>query len=156
MATLAYREGDVFGVPFGSGYGLGVVARVGKRGRIVLGYFFDVLFETLPSGAEVPSLRPRDAAFTIRFGDLHLVDGRWPVICQIRPWERETWPMPMFVRVEPTPSSDRFFLVSYPDIDPSQPVKLERIDSNSANYERDWLWGAGAVEARFSSEFKIL
>jgi hypothetical protein len=44
-----YKEGDWFAVPIESGYVLGRIARVGKRGGILLGYFFEPLFLSPPS-----------------------------------------------------------------------------------------------------------
>jgi hypothetical protein len=149
MAKLRYKEGDVFGVPLSEGgYGLGVAARVGKRGRIVLGYFFDKFFGILPSKPEMPLLLPEEAILRVRFGDLHLMDGRWPIISEIRGWQREIWPMPNFVRIEPV--SNRVYLVWYSDDDPGQRLRERRIEDNSANYERDSLKGAGGLEGTLS------
>jgi hypothetical protein len=145
MTKLTYKEGDVFAVPLGEGgYGVGVVARVGRRGRIVLGYFFGRFFRALPSRAEMPSLLPEEAILIVRFGDLHLIDGRWPIISQIREWHRETWPMPKFVRIEPV--SNRVWLVSYSDNDPGQRILEKEIENNASNYQRDSLKGAGGLE----------
>ena len=146
---LTYREGDVFGVPIGAeGYCLGVVARVGKRSGIVLGYFFGRLFRTLPSEADAASLQPQGATLVVRFGDFHLMDGRWPIVSRVPGWDREMWPMPKFVRIEP--GSNRVYLVSYSDTDPGERIKEQRINDNSSNYERDSMRGAGAMEITLS------
>jgi hypothetical protein len=156
MTKLTYQEGDVFGVPLeeGRGYALGLVARVAKRGGTVLGYFFGKHFGYLPIEIDMSALRPQDAILTVRFGDLHLMDGRWPIISRTQGWDRGMWPMPKFVRIEPV--SNKVYLVSFSDDDPSARLTEKRIDDNSANYARDSLKGASGLEKTLSRLLNIL
>jgi len=156
MTKFTYQEGDVFGVPLEEerGYGLGLVARVAKRGGTVLGYFFGRHFGYLPTEIDIPTLRPQDAILAVRFGDLHLMDGRWPIISRAQGWDRSMWPMPKFVRIEPV--SNKAYLVSFSDDDPSQRLTEKRIGDNSTNYERDSLKGASGLEKTLTRLLNIL
>jgi hypothetical protein len=141
-------------VPVGDNrFALGVVARVGKRGRIVSGYFFGPLFEDAPTAAELAVLKPQGATLVVRFGDLHPMSDKWPILSRIGSWDRPDWPMPEFVRIEPI--SGRVFLVSFSDIDPGERLSQDRIAVNSSNLEIDSLWGAGAVEAFLATRLTI-
>jgi hypothetical protein len=145
VAKLPYSEGDVFGVPLdGKRYALGVVGRVGKGGRVVLGYFFGRVTEGQPTAEDCESLRPEDAVRVVRFGDLHLMDRRWPVVSRIANWDRREWPMAKFVRNEP--GSNRVFLVRYSDTNPLVRIAEQEVRDNSNNYETDSLFGALAIE----------
>jgi Immunity protein 26 len=149
MSRLPYREGDVFAVPLrGRGFALGVVARSPKRGRILLGYFFPHLFASVPSPGELPELRPRDAIKVVRFGDLSLTNGEWPIISHLRDWDKERWPMPRFVREDPL--LKRAWLITVSDDDPSIEVAREGCESGIAGYERASLLGAGVVEIQLT------
>jgi Immunity protein 26 len=145
MTKLTYKEGDIFWVPLNSGgFAVGVVARVGNGGRIVLGYFFSQQFGALPDAPELSELRSEDAILAVRFGDLHLMSGRWPIVSEVRPWDPKMWPMPKFVRIEPP--TNNVYLVTYSESDPGPTITDQRINDNSAGYEIDCLIGATAVE----------
>jgi hypothetical protein len=145
MSKLPYREGDVFAVSLrGGGFALGVVARAPKQGKILLGYFFRHRFATVPTANEVPKLRPEDAIKVVRFGDLFLMGGDWPIISHLADWKSEEWPVPKFVRHDPL--SKKAWLISYADADPSIEIGEERCEFEIMNYERASLLGAGAVE----------
>jgi len=75
-----YTEGDWIAVPLtGGGFAVGVVARANRKGGL-LGYFFGSRYQTLPSVASVAGHRAEDAILVRIFGDLGLIDGRWPVL----------------------------------------------------------------------------
>jgi hypothetical protein len=97
---LTYREGDWFAVPLqGGGYGLGLVARMNRRGA-VLGYFFGPRRESVPTSADVLALSPSQAVLIAQFGDLSLLDGSWPILGRDEDWDRGKWPVPAFARID--------------------------------------------------------
>lgn len=142
---LPYRDGDWFAVPLrdGHGYGVGIVARHDGRGGVI-GYLFDHRSEKVPTLEEVSGFRPSEAIRVMRFGDLGLVKGQWPVLGQRGEWQPDEWPIPDFGRREPT---GRAFRVIYSADDLRGPVREEPItDSACDKLPRDALSGSGAVE----------
>ena len=122
-----YREGDWFLVPLDrrpGQYGLGLVARVGRRG-LLAGFFFGPVLDRVPSRTEwrarAEGLRPADALLVQQFGDLGIQDEAWPVLGQSPRWsiEREGWRLPDFGYVDPV-SPTRGYLRSYDPDDPSK------------------------------------
>jgi hypothetical protein len=95
-----YKEGDWFAVPTNSRYVLGRIARVGRRGGILLGYFFEPLRTELPVPEDTFKLTPWDAFHVAKFGDPGLIEGDWPIIYRPDDWYREEWPMPPFGRID--------------------------------------------------------
>jgi len=139
------KEGDWFVVPLRtSGFGVGVVARKGRRG-ILFGYFFGPRHEHTPVLCDTRSLRPEDALFCSRFGDLGLRQGDWPILGRLDKWKRVDWPMPPFSRIdEPTGLA---WLDRYDDNDPSLFVEEQRCRMDEAHrYPPQGLLGYGAVE----------
>jgi hypothetical protein len=142
---LPYGDGDWFAVPLRDdvGFALGVVARHDHRGGVI-GYFFGERFEELPLLESVGSLRAQDAVRVMRFGDLGLVKGQWPILGRLDGWSAEEWPMVAFGRRELT---GRAFRVVYSPDDLRGPMAEELIsDDECDRLPRDALSGAGAVE----------
>ena len=98
----------------------------------------------MPTKTEIPVLCPEKTVQVAKFGDLFLINGRWPVISHIQDWDRNDWPMPKFVRRDAI--SKRAFLITYSEDVPKQPVLEERCDFD-ASFETDSVWGAGFAEA---------
>jgi hypothetical protein len=145
MKSLPYREGSCFAVPLRKGgYGLGIVARLAPRGKIVLAYFFGPRLETLPSSSDVPELKADEAIKCLRVGDLGLMNGEWPVLGDLPHWRREDWPTPGFVRRDDL--SKRTWLVHYKDADPSAIELEEPVPYEMSDLETSGLYGYGAVE----------
>jgi hypothetical protein len=146
---LPYREGDVFAVPLrDGGYGIGVVARMDGRG-IVLGYFFGERHDDPPEPGDVHGSKPADSVHILRFGDLGLIRGEWPVIGPLPGWNREEWPMPAFGRQQDL--TGRCLRVEYPHDDPSGPPREVEISSDElAALPEDGLAGFGFVEVRLT------
>jgi hypothetical protein len=145
---LPYREGSVFAVPLKNGtLALGVVARATKKGRVLLGYFFKEQYLTLPNSATIQSLKPGHAIKIIQFGDLHLIEGRWPIVGQLELWDRKDWPTVPFVRKHPI--TGKTLRIIYSDEDPNVVVK-ELPEPPDSTLERDSLYGAEAVEIALS------
>ena len=155
MKKLPYREGDVFAVPLRSGgYSVGVVARAPKQGKVLLGYFFREKFRSVLGSCEVPVLLPEHALKVVKFGDLSLMSGTWPIVGHLKNWNRDDWPMPKFVRRDPLAKHAR--LVSYADDDPNRQIAEEPCDPAIEGYEEDSLLGAGFVELLLTQLLKFV
>lgn len=142
---LNYTEGSWFAVPLDSGgFGVGVVARATKKGPVILVYLFGLKREAVPSLSEVAKLDPSAAVKVIRIGDLHLLDGRWPILGRSPEWQRESWPMPMFTRSPPF--LNHAYNVRYSDVDPAREVSETKVPLGTSTYEPTSTYGAGAVE----------
>ena len=142
---LNYSEGTWFAVPLlNGGFGVGVVARATSRGRVILAYFFGPRRRTVPTLPEVVELDPTAAVLVVRLGDLCLIRGDWPILGRSSQWQRDDWPIPLFLRSNEL--SRRAFIVSYDDKDPSRPISEVPVEYGTSTLERDSMLGAGAVE----------
>ena len=145
MAGVNYREGDWFAVPLREGgYAVGVVARANPKAAL-LGYFFGPRRDAVPSVEEVADLKANDAVLIGKFGHLGLTQGKWPIIGRPRHWNRNDWPMTVFVRYEEL--TGRSFTVFYDGDDPAKLVREEQIAPGAGEQgPKDGLMGAGYVE----------
>ncbi|MFI6706359.1 Imm26 family immunity protein [Nonomuraea sp. NPDC050478] len=133
-----YGEGDIFAVPLrGSGFALGVVARVGRSG-ITLGYFFGPRLNCIPNSVEEGGFNSEVALKICLFGDLGLIQEKWKVLGRLSNWNRQSWPVPRFCR-------DGKLCVTY-DESTLEEVRAERIPGGCAHLPVDGLEGAGYVE----------
>ncbi|MBA4387844.1 MAG: hypothetical protein C0404_07675 [Verrucomicrobia bacterium] len=145
---LPYSEGAIFLVPLRKGgYARGVIARASSEGKVLLGYFFG---PRLSSAAITKSadLDPSKALLRVRFGDLGLMNGEWPIRGRIHNWNRTQWPMPDFVRTDPL-MKKKPVLVRYSDDDPSR-IEVESPVIDDAGLGTDSMAGYGAVELRLT------
>ncbi|MGH9438094.1 MAG: Imm26 family immunity protein [Terriglobia bacterium] len=141
---LPYSEGSTFLVPLkNAGYVRGVVARATKKGKVLLGYFFGPRLAST-DGVSWNDLDPTTPILRIRFGDLGLINGEWPICGKVPNWNRADWPMPDFVRQDPL-GRLRPVLVRYADIDPIH-IEAERPVDDATGLEPDSMYGYGAVE----------
>ncbi len=148
MTSLPYAEGSVFIVPLREGgYARGVVARSNDTGRVLLGYFFGPKFDTIDEASSV-EIDPEDALLRIRFGDLALINGEWPVIGKIDQWDPSMWPMPDFVRKDPL-GMMKSVLVRYSDTDPMQ-IEMEYPIEDDSGLAADSMSGCEAVVIKLS------
>lgn len=145
MKRLPYEEGTWFAVPLRDrGFGVGVVARIGRRG-VTLGYFFGPRRDAVPRVNEVENLRPDDAIVVKLFGDLGLIEGSWPIIGRGTQWNRSDWPLPGFRRLDDFTGQARRVEYSEKDLVTAvRDVPTTREDVNGL--PEDGLSGAGAVE----------
>ncbi|MDC6292689.1 Imm26 family immunity protein [Ralstonia pseudosolanacearum] len=144
MSASRYKDGDIFLVPLGDGaHALGVVARANRAKGIVVGYFFKGLPEGVTDYSQL-DLVSGCATKVLRFGDLALVEGNWPVVSHLKNWRAEEWPMPKFVREDPF--TKQVWLVSYIDDDPSVELSEEQFAGNPTDHPRAGVAGAGFVE----------
>lgn len=144
-APLPYREGDWFAVPLRrGGYGLGVAARMNGEG-VVLGYFFGPKREQAPSLKETTGLRASNASYVSLFGDLGLIDGKWPILGHSDLWRKELWPVPYFCRYHPE-LDPRAFRVEYSEDTLAAIDEAEISPEECQRMPRDGLSGFGAIE----------
>jgi hypothetical protein len=118
------------------------VARTGAKGKVLLGYFFGPRIESIDAIA-LDDLNPFRAALRIRFGDLGLINGAWPILGKIPNWNRTKWPMPEFVRKDPL--CGKAWLVRRSDTNPGQ-IDSESPTDFDCHLQPDSLSGYGAVE----------
>jgi hypothetical protein len=146
---LPYTEGTVFLVPLTTGgHARGVVARVGPKGRVLFGYFFGPCLASADT-AMIDDIDPAKAILQIRFGDLGLINGEWPIRGTLPVWDRSKWPMPDFARRQLI-GKRKPVLVRYSDADPTRVEAEYRIDDD-AGMPIDSLAGYGAVETRLTN-----
>jgi hypothetical protein len=151
---LSYEEGQWFGVPLrGGGYAVGIIVRGSVRTRGGLGYFFGPSRASVPTSTDIEGLAAADAIYVTWFGDLGLINGRWPLITSSRVFARAAWPIPRFRRVNsliPGMST----LVEY-DQDATRmllnTVRQQWVPtSDVADLPEEGLDGSGAVEIKLA------
>ncbi len=143
--TLNYSEGTWFAVPLREGgFAVGLVVRATSKGPHILVYLFGPKRESVPSLAEVASLRAPSAIKVARTGDLHRLDGRWPLLGQSHDFRRSDWPFPRFVWSDEIVR--RAWAVQYAEDDPGLAIAKEPVEFGTSVLDRDSSLGAGAVE----------
>lgn len=141
---LPYSEGTAFIVPLRKGgYARGVVARASSEGKVLFGHFFGPRLSSIDA-VQLDDLEPSKSISRIRFGDLGLINGEWPIRGRISNWDRSKWPMPDFVRKDPL-GQRRPILVRYSDSDPNE-IESETHVSDDGGLAMDSMLGYGAVE----------
>ena len=146
---LNYTEGTWFAVPLDSGgFGVGVVARATKKGPIILVYLFGPKREAVPSLSEVAGLDPSATVKAVQTGDMHLIGGEWPIVGRSPTWQRESWPIPLFVRKPPFVNHE--LVIQYADDDPSRIVSRTKVPLGTSRFDADSLYGVGALESEMS------
>jgi hypothetical protein len=146
---LPYGPGDVFAIPLADGgFAVCLAARI-DGGGTVLGYFFRPRRDHLPTTHDVGALRREDSFEVAMFGDLGLIEGRWPVLGTATDWKAECWPVPTFGRIDIV-SGNRAWRVQYRDPDLKWMSDEEINVEQARTLPRDRLMGAGAVEAWLS------
>ena len=144
----SYPNGSVFLVPLkDGGFARGLVARTAPDGKLLLGYFFGPRLAS-QADADMSGLELSDAILSLRFGDLGLIKGLWPVIGALPEWNPAEWPMPNAVRRDLLGRA-KPILVRYDDNDPSKIVGEEAIE-NDTDLPADGLAGHGFVEAKLT------
>jgi hypothetical protein len=142
---LPYTEGDWFAVPLrSSGYGIGVVAPMDKRGGI-LAYFFGPRREQMPMQVDIDGLSSPDAILIRHVGDLGLLEGKWQVIGHSETWDRSEWPVPKFARI--SIDEARAWRVTYSEEDGVSFLTEKRVDVAEVRHlPKDGLSGYRALE----------
>lgn len=146
---LPYREGDCFVVPLRDGRkAVGVVARMNGKGGAI-GYFFGPAYAQIPATDVLARLAPKDAVLVANFGDLGLLRGQWKVVGWIEPWQREDWPLPVFVRRDAVTGTPRKAVYREPNLN----IEVELLPCSEEEAKRlpkDGIMGSGFVEIRLT------
>ncbi len=99
--AIRLQEGQFFLLPVERGqYAVGLIARVPKRGGVLLGYFFGPRRTSPPLDEWLKALHAQQAAFVGRFKDASLFRGEWKLLCSLDRFERSGWPVPPFHRFD--------------------------------------------------------
>jgi hypothetical protein len=99
--TVLFHEGQFFLLPVERGqYAVGLIARVPRRGGVLLGYFFGPRRTTPPVADWLNALNPQQAAFVCRFKDSALFRGDWKLLGSLAGFDRAQWPVPPFHRFD--------------------------------------------------------
>lgn len=146
---IKYSEGQWFAVPLqDSGYALGIIVRGSYKTKGGLGYFFGPRYEDIPDEQVTWLKKPSDAILVAWFGDLGIIEGRWPLVPSTRPFRREAWPVPKFQRIDAL-RPDKGWLVEYSSEDSGvgEPIRETYCDAEElVGLPSDDLLGYGAVE----------
>ncbi len=81
-------------------YAIGLIARVPRRGGVLLGYFFGPRRTSAPNDETLNGLHSQHAAFVCRFKDSSLFRGEWKLLCTLKGFDRSHWPVPAFHRFD--------------------------------------------------------
>lgn len=124
-----------------------MVARSAPEGKLLLGYFFGPRLAS-QAEADVSDIEPSKAILSLRFGDLGLVKGLWPVVGRLPDWNPAQWPVPNAVRRDLLGKA-KPILVRYDDNDPSKILSEEALE-NDIDLPAEGLAGHGFVEAKLT------
>lgn len=124
-----------------------MVARTAPDGKLLLGYFFGPRLAS-QTEADLSGLEPGNAILSLRFGDLGLIKGLWPVVGKLPEWNAAEWPMPNAVRRDLLGKA-KPILVRYDNNDPSR-IESEEPLENDIDLPADGLAGYGFVEAKLT------
>ena len=147
-AKPPYHEGDWFLVPIGDDrWVLGRVARH-DGAHTVFGYFFAPALTAIPALEDGADLAARDAYTQLKFSDLEMRDGHWPILGQQCDFDREAWPMVEFESyLDAKGHRARLYAITYSDDDPNEAVASRRVAlSERGQRPQDGLCGAKAAE----------
>jgi hypothetical protein len=98
-----FREGDWFIVPLRrDAYSIGLVARADRGGNAFLGYYFPPVLAGTAFSERLRALNPRDAVLISASGNFGFKSGTWKIIPSPTAWDRSRWPIPTFVRIDPS------------------------------------------------------
>jgi hypothetical protein len=99
--TVQFQEGQFFLLPVERGqYVVGLIARMPRRGGVLLGYFFGPRRTSPPIDTWLNSLHAQQAAYVCRFKDSSLFRGEWKLLCSLEGFDRAHWPLPAFHRFD--------------------------------------------------------
>ena len=155
---VRYDEGQWFAVTLrGGGYALGIIVRGRYRTKGGLGYFFGPVYAEIPLDVDTERLEPSDAIYIGWFGDLHIIEGKWPLVGEISPsFERSHWPIPTFARVDLL-NPEIGILVEYDQEDPGDQSSARNTlcrSSQLVGLPEDVLSGPGAIEIELTKLLK--
>ena len=81
---------------------------------------------------------------------LGLLRGEWPVLGKVDPWEREAWPVPVFVRRSVVSNTPKKVIYREPDFNIEAEI-LPCTEEEARQLPKDGILGYGAVEIRLTT-----
>jgi len=147
---VRYSEGDWIAVPLPhGGYGIGLIARKGRRG-VLLGYFFCPRYDRVPDERATDGRKASEAILVEQFGDLGVLSGDWPVVKTASDWKRTEWPVPDFGWVDSVNPAVGYRTTYSDDLD--ECVREVRVSADEArSLPEEGLSGFIALTIRFEN-----
>lgn len=146
MARVKLKEGDVFILPIGESYGIGIISRLSKT-KIPFGYFYNILLQTQPK-IESLDLSKENTIYCSQFGIQGFKDGTWKILGNLKDFERKNWPMPIFYQKRELLPGELVYID-----DDLEEYKRERAPLNEEeykNYPSIGLGGSGYIEKKLA------
>lgn len=146
MSRIKIKEGEVFTIPIGEKYGIGLITRLSKA-KIPFGYFYSFLFQDPP---EISCLEfdKKNIIYASQFGIQGFKDGTWKILGSLMNFDRKEWPMPVFYQKRELLPGELVYiddnLVEY---------KREKAPLNEEeykNYPSTGLGGSGYIEKKIA------
>lgn len=155
-SKINYTEGTCFVVPLrDGGFARGIVCRMDGKGKI-FGYFFGPRLREEKEAKIDGAFSPEHASLVGQFGDLGLIKGAWTILGRISDWNRDFWPLPVFVRTDSL-NAKRRVVVRYSDeLKWLSDENLPDGSSELADAPEDGLMGYGFVELRLTKLLPVL
>jgi Immunity protein 26 len=134
---------------------LGLIARGGKKAG-KLGYFFRIeLYDNAPDKSAL-TLEPEQAIWIEKFGDLHILRGKWPLVGKLKGFTREAWRMPVFARHSDIHNVD--YISTYDENDVSKLIDTWLAEEVPAHIDTSFVANEGLAGAGYVEDYlmKIL
>lgn len=99
--SSSYQQGQFFLLPLSrTEYAVGLIARVPRRGGVLLGYFFGPRRSKAPDEVTLNALTASQSVLACRFKDTALIRSEWPLLGLLARFDRSDWPVPAFHRFD--------------------------------------------------------
>lgn len=143
---IDYVEGLCFFVPLRTGgFARGIVSRMNGKGQ-VFGYFFGP--KLMVAADRFSGVSPRVAILGGFFGDLGLLNKKWPHANVLLNWCRNDWNIPPMYREDQT--AGKAWLSYYDDTTMAFISEVSTATGNRDPRFYDRVMGYGAVEIRLT------
>ena len=134
----------MFAVPVTGGYAICIVTR--RAGP--LGYFFGPVRAKLPELDEL-NFKEDTPVLIGKFGVLGMTSGEWPKLGSLPGWNREDWPVPLFVETDYV--SEKRYAVQYAEEDLATPLRFLSLPEEQLDrLPEAGLHGHGLIESLLS------
>lgn len=146
MAKIKLNEGDVFFLPIGDFFCLGIITRL-RNGKIPFGYFYKQLYTELPK-IENLNFDKNNIVYISQFGVQGFKDGSWKIIGKLPGFNIKDWPLPIFYQKNDSLPDQLVYLD-----DNLEEIKRERALLSENEYEnlpRAGLGGSGYIEKKLA------
>ena len=141
------KEGDVFAVPLRHGdFGIGLLTH--KHKSITLGYFFNLVYDTIPSNVEASMFDRSNVVLIGKFSSLGIESGEWQLLKTSYQFKKEDWNIPTFKMQNPL--TEKYFAVVYDETLINEDRYLITEEEARLLFSHG-LYGYGALEKKLSS-----